>query len=209
MDPRIAWFQPEQRGPANSLWMQIWETTQGLGNLYFNGNGGGGSSGGGAGIGGGGGGGGSVSGSGGYNSSPKPSGDGAVATDSSAAPDCGEPKHRGMSGEIAEQRDFIPLESNNINNNNHYNQRSAAAAVRGGGGGGGGGGAAASAGGAWSAAQDAAAAAAQRNKRKRENKASTFGYNRSLVLNGSALADADLYAGTPWKRKNYSGGIVG
>lgn len=199
MDPRIAWFQPEQRGPANSLWMQIWETTQGLGNLYFhgNGNGGGGgsnSSGGtgaavGAGIGGGGGGGG-----GGYCSSTKASGDGAVGTDSNAAPDCGEPKHRGMSGEIAEQRDFIPLESNNIIiNNNHYNQRSGVAAGRGGGGGGG------AAGGACSGAQDAAAA--QRNKRKRENKASTFGYNRSL--------DADLYAGTPWKRRNYSAGIIG
>ncbi|KAM8947783.1 terminal nucleotidyltransferase 4B isoform 2-T2 [Pelodytes ibericus] len=38
MDPRIAWFQPEQLGPSNSLWMQIWETTQGLRNLYFNQN---------------------------------------------------------------------------------------------------------------------------------------------------------------------------
>ncbi|MCI4393013.1 hypothetical protein PGIGA_G00152620 [Pangasianodon gigas] len=215
MDPRIAWFQPEQRGPANSLWMQIWETTQGLGNLYFHGNGngnGGGnsnSSGGAAAAAGGGGGGGSGGGGGGgysSSSSPKPTGDGAVAADGSAAPDCGEQKHRGMSGEIAEQRDFIPLESNNIViNNNHHNQRSAAAAAaaaaagRGGGGGGGGGGV-----GAWSGAQDAAA---QRNKRKRENKASTFGFNRSLLLNGSSGPDADLYTGTPWKRRNYSGGI--
>ncbi|KAB5525851.1 hypothetical protein PHYPO_G00144970 [Pangasianodon hypophthalmus] len=207
MDPRIAWFQPEQRGPANSLWMQIWETTQGLGNLYFHGNGNGGgnsnSSGGAAAAaaaGGGGGGGG-----GGYSSSssPKPTGDGAVAADGSAAPDCGEQKHRGMSGEIAEQRDFIPLESNNIViNNNHHNQRSAAAAAAGRGGGGGGGGGV----GAWSGAQDAAA---QRNKRKRENKASTFGFNRSLLLNGSSGPDADLYTGTPWKQRNYSGGIVG
>ncbi|XP_053323587.1 terminal nucleotidyltransferase 4A [Spea bombifrons] len=29
MDPRVAWIQPEQRGPANALWMQIWETSQG------------------------------------------------------------------------------------------------------------------------------------------------------------------------------------
>ncbi|XP_061879496.1 terminal nucleotidyltransferase 4B [Entelurus aequoreus] len=36
MDPRIAWFQPEQRGPANNLWMQIWETTQGFGYLHVN-----------------------------------------------------------------------------------------------------------------------------------------------------------------------------
>ncbi|XP_078066993.1 terminal nucleotidyltransferase 4B [Mustelus asterias] len=38
MDPRVAWFQPEQLGPANILWMQIWETTQGLRNLFFNNN---------------------------------------------------------------------------------------------------------------------------------------------------------------------------
>lgn len=191
MDPRIAWFQPEQRGPANSLWMQIWETTQGLGNLYFHGNGGSNSNNsGGAAAGGGGGGGGG----GGYSSSPKPSGDGVIVADSSVGPDCGEPKHRGMSGEIAEQRDFIPLESNNvIINNNHHNQRSAAVVGAGRGGGG-----------AWSGAQDAAA---QRNKRKRENKASTFGYNRSLLLNGSS--GPDPYPGTPWKRRNYSGGIVG
>lgn len=28
MDPRIGWIQPEQKGPANSLWMQVWETSQ-------------------------------------------------------------------------------------------------------------------------------------------------------------------------------------
>ncbi|XP_067858016.1 terminal nucleotidyltransferase 4A isoform X2 [Heptranchias perlo] len=28
MDPRVAWIQPEQKGPANALWMQIWETSQ-------------------------------------------------------------------------------------------------------------------------------------------------------------------------------------
>ncbi|XP_078096459.1 terminal nucleotidyltransferase 4A isoform X4 [Mustelus asterias] len=30
MDPRVAWIQPEQKGPANALWMQIWETSQGI-----------------------------------------------------------------------------------------------------------------------------------------------------------------------------------
>ncbi|XP_030061290.1 terminal nucleotidyltransferase 4A isoform X2 [Microcaecilia unicolor] len=30
MDPRVAWIQPEQTGPANALWMQIWETSLGL-----------------------------------------------------------------------------------------------------------------------------------------------------------------------------------
>ncbi|XP_068999316.1 terminal nucleotidyltransferase 4B-like [Embiotoca jacksoni] len=29
MDVRTAWIQPEQKGPANSLWMHIWETSQG------------------------------------------------------------------------------------------------------------------------------------------------------------------------------------
>ncbi|XP_061738534.1 terminal nucleotidyltransferase 4A [Nerophis ophidion] len=33
MDPRVAWIQPEQKGPANVLWMQVWETSQGLGIL--------------------------------------------------------------------------------------------------------------------------------------------------------------------------------
>ncbi|XP_016523768.1 non-canonical poly(A) RNA polymerase PAPD7-like isoform X2 [Poecilia formosa] len=31
MDPRTFWIQPEQKGPANSLWMQIWETSQAFG----------------------------------------------------------------------------------------------------------------------------------------------------------------------------------
>ncbi|XP_070823271.1 terminal nucleotidyltransferase 4A-like isoform X1 [Chaetodon trifascialis] len=31
MDRRTAWFQPEQKGPANSLGMHIWETSQGFG----------------------------------------------------------------------------------------------------------------------------------------------------------------------------------
>ncbi|XP_076827179.1 terminal nucleotidyltransferase 4A-like [Brachyhypopomus gauderio] len=30
MDPRVAWTQPEQKGPATALWMRIWETSQGL-----------------------------------------------------------------------------------------------------------------------------------------------------------------------------------
>ncbi len=28
MDPRVAWIQPEQKGPANTLWMRVWETSQ-------------------------------------------------------------------------------------------------------------------------------------------------------------------------------------
>ncbi|KAF7686335.1 hypothetical protein HF521_015697 [Silurus meridionalis] len=30
MDPRVAWIQPEQKGPANALWMHVWETSQGI-----------------------------------------------------------------------------------------------------------------------------------------------------------------------------------
>lgn len=158
MDPRIAWFQPEQRGPANSLWMQIWEATQGLGNLYFPGNA--------------------------STSSPAQSGDGAkAAADSGARDGTGEPNGRVMSGEIAQQRDFIPLESHNNKNQQQQQQRGP---CRGGGGAAG-----------WRGAPEPQ----QSNKRKRENKASTFGLNCS----GSEIR----YHGTPWKRTNYSDGVVG
>nr|XP_020475812.1 non-canonical poly(A) RNA polymerase PAPD7 isoform X2 [Monopterus albus] len=30
MDPRVAWIQPEQKGPANTLWMHVWKTSQGV-----------------------------------------------------------------------------------------------------------------------------------------------------------------------------------
>lgn len=30
MDPRVAWIQPEQKGPANAIWMHVWETSQGV-----------------------------------------------------------------------------------------------------------------------------------------------------------------------------------
>lgn len=30
MDPRVAWVQPELKGPANAFWMHIWETSLGL-----------------------------------------------------------------------------------------------------------------------------------------------------------------------------------
>ncbi|XP_061572402.1 terminal nucleotidyltransferase 4A-like [Cololabis saira] len=38
MDPRTTWIQPEQKGPANSLWTRIWETSQGLGANSSGGN---------------------------------------------------------------------------------------------------------------------------------------------------------------------------
>lgn len=33
MDPSIAWYQPEQQGPARELWARIWLTQQGLDNM--------------------------------------------------------------------------------------------------------------------------------------------------------------------------------
>lgn len=198
MDPRIAWFQPEQRGPANNLWMQIWETTRGLGYLHVNN---------------------------GYTtgqqstSSLKATVNGSLgavlaatttaaingALDSNTG--SGEERTRGMStstgnGEIAEQRDFIPLESN-INHNYR-------ASGRGGVDGGGqqqqqqqqGSGVAVH----WRGVTDG-----HPNKRKRDNKASTFGFNSSLLNSGSGPDTGGYgdYTGTPWKIRNYSEGIVG
>ncbi|KAM3626058.1 uncharacterized protein V6R79_021899 [Siganus canaliculatus] len=193
MDPRIAWFQPEQRGPANNLWMQIWETTQGLGYLHVNNS---------------------------YStgtSSLKAAvngASGAVLASRNGALDSntgsGEARTQGMStsmgnGELSEQRDFIPLETNS----NHNNR---AAAGRGGVGGGGqqqqqqqqqqGSGVAV----LWRGLTDG-----HPNKRKRDNKASTFGFNSSLLNSGSGpnTEGFDGYTGTPWKVRNYSEGIVG
>ncbi|XP_065145614.1 terminal nucleotidyltransferase 4B [Paramisgurnus dabryanus] len=157
MDPRIAWSQPEQRGPANNLWMQIWETTQTLGNLYFNNNC--------------------------NTASAKPTKNGSSS----------EPKdQQGMSGskpdsEVADQLDFIPLETNN-------NNSSKAVVTRGVGGGGQVGGSGV-----------VGLGRGLPNKRKRDNKASTYGFNRSLQTAG----EEQIYTGTPWKNRNYSHGIVG
>nr|XP_019935736.1 PREDICTED: non-canonical poly(A) RNA polymerase PAPD5 [Paralichthys olivaceus] len=183
MDPRIAWFQPEQRGPANNLWMQIWETTQGLGYLHVNNS---------------------------YSSgSQKASVNGAVlgsrngALDSNTA-GSGEPGARtqGMStstgdGGVTEQRDFIPLETNNSN----YNNR---APGRGGVGVGGGQQQGSGVAVLWRGLTDG-----HPNKRKRDNKASTFGFNASLLNSGPDTGGYDGYTGTPWKVRNYSEGIVG
>ncbi|XP_056089792.1 terminal nucleotidyltransferase 4B isoform X1 [Rhinichthys klamathensis goyatoka] len=169
MDPRIAWFQPEQRGPANNLWMHIWETTQTLGNLYFNNN---------------------------CNtaSAKLTSSGGGDGASSNAVDSSGKTKdHQGMSGskpdsEVSQQRDFIPLETNNNNN-------SSSRAGRGFGGGGQVGGSGV-----------VGVGTELPSKRKRDNKASTFDFNKSLLLTDGAQ---DIYTGTPWKSRNYSDGIVG
>uniref|UniRef100_A0A8C1E274 Terminal nucleotidyltransferase 4A n=2 Tax=Cyprinus carpio TaxID=7962 RepID=A0A8C1E274_CYPCA len=160
MDPRIAWFQPEQRGPANNLWMHIWETTQTLGNLYFNNNC--------------------------NTASAKLTSGGGDGASSNAADSSVKPKdHRGMSGSkpdsvVSDQQDFIPLEANNSS--------------RGVGGGQVGG------------SRVAVVGTELPSKRKRDNKASTFGFNRNLLLTDGV---EDIYTGTPWKSRNYSEGIVG
>lgn len=172
MDPRIAWFQPEQRGPANSLWMQIWETTQGLGNLYFNNNCNTGSL------------------SGTSSLSPKSNINGTlgnVISCKNGAVTNSEPRNQGMSNstkdrDVVEQRDFIPLETNN----NHNNRSSLG---RGSGG--------------WQVGTRVSGVSGHPNKRKRDNKASTYGFNSSLETGGCG------YTGTPWKVKNYSEGILG
>uniref|UniRef100_A0A8C8FB47 Terminal nucleotidyltransferase 4A n=1 Tax=Oncorhynchus tshawytscha TaxID=74940 RepID=A0A8C8FB47_ONCTS len=138
MDPRIAWFQPEQRGPANSLWMQIWETTQGLGNLYFNNN----------------------------------CNTGGLSSTSSLSP------KKNINGTL----DFIPLEANN----NHNNRSSLGRGSAGG-----------------QVCSRVSGVSGHPNKRKRDNKASTYGFNSSLETGGCG------YTGTPWKVKNYSEGILG
>lgn len=168
--------------------MQIWETTQGLGYLHVNNS---------------------------YTAVSIASlkatvigASGAVLTSRNGALDSntgsGEARTVGMStsrgnGEMSEQRDFIPLETNS----NHNNR----AAGRGGVGGVGqqqqqqqGSGVAV----LWRGLTDG-----HPNKRKRDNKASTFGFNFSLLNSGSNTGDYDGYTGTPWKVRNYSEGIIG
>ncbi|XP_017948967.1 terminal nucleotidyltransferase 4B isoform X2 [Xenopus tropicalis] len=95
MDPRIAWFQPEQLGPSNSLWMQIWETTQGLRNLYFN-----------------------------HNSPASPthsasSSSSSICETNTMYRDSGTAQNNQSLGE---QRDYIPIETTNNNNNQLLSQ---------------------------------------------------------------------------------------
>uniref|UniRef100_A0A672ZNM0 Terminal nucleotidyltransferase 4B n=1 Tax=Sphaeramia orbicularis TaxID=375764 RepID=A0A672ZNM0_9TELE len=168
--------------------MQIWETTQGLGYLHVNT---------------------SLTTGSPRTSSLKAIVNGASGTvltsrngalNSNAGSE--EARTQGMStsmgdGEIAEQRDFIPLETNS----NHNNRAAGRGGVVGGGQQQGSGVAV-----LWRGLTDG-----HPNKRKRDNKASTFGFNSSLLHTGggSNTGDYDGYTGTPWKVRNYSEGIVG
>ncbi|KAM9288753.1 terminal nucleotidyltransferase 4B [Morus bassanus] len=183
MDPRIAWFQPEQLGPSNRLWMQIWETTQGVRNLYFQ--------------------------------QQQQQQQEQQQQQQSAPAGAGPASPPGMyrAPRADPQPDFLPLESANNQHNRSHHQASPPPGAA-----------------AWArparGGPPAAAAAAASNKRKRDNKASTFGLNYSLLLGppgqGRAPALGDepaaraqaglaepLYTGTPWKKRNYSQGVVG
>ncbi|XP_034644775.1 terminal nucleotidyltransferase 4B isoform X2 [Trachemys scripta elegans] len=168
MDPRIAWFQPEQLGPANRLWMQIWETTQGVRNLYF----------------------------------PQ-------QRQQSAPAGVGPASLPGMYRvpRIDPQPDFLPLENANNQHNHSRHQAPPPPGLT-----------------AWArparGAPPAASASAAGNKRKRDNKASTFGFNYTILLGppeqSGAPAPGDGPAAsdqaqplTPWKGRNYSPGVVG
>ncbi|NP_001157971.1 terminal nucleotidyltransferase 4B isoform b [Mus musculus] len=180
--------------------MQIWETTQGLRNLYFNHHchsSGASSASGGSGSG--------------------PGSPGGTAPAPAGMFRSGERPLGGLAVP-AEQRDFLPLETTNNNNNHH---QPAAWARR------------ASAGpsaspvpSAPSSPRPAAAlpasestdpASGSSNKRKRDNKASTYGLNYSLLQpsggraagGGRADGGGGVYSGTPWKRRNYNQGVVG
>ncbi|XP_041078013.1 terminal nucleotidyltransferase 4B-like [Polyodon spathula] len=163
MDPRIAWFQPEQLGPANILWMQIWETTQGLRNLYFDNNYTA-----------------STSGSNANNTKTSTADTSATASSSNTSTHTAEGMASlGAGGEFGVQGDFLPLETNN-NQNNHPADRGGGAA--------------------WSL----------QNKRKRDNKASTFGFNTRLLHRGPGTeGGGGGHSGTLWKTRNYSEGVLG
>ena len=109
----------------------------------------------------------------------------------------GRMSHPMKDGDILKQRDFIPLESNN-NQNNRASGRAGVGGVGGAG---------------QPVTGGVALGAGHTNKRKRDNKASTYGFNSSL-LHGDSGPDVSppvsaAYTGTPWKDRNYSEGIIG
>uniref|UniRef100_A0A8C5DHN5 Terminal nucleotidyltransferase 4B n=1 Tax=Gouania willdenowi TaxID=441366 RepID=A0A8C5DHN5_GOUWI len=108
-------------------------------------------------------------------------------------------RRKGSEVLLQAQRDFIPLEANSNHNqrtgrggvsggghNHHHQQQGSAVLGRG-------------------------PTDGHPNKRKRDNKASTFGFNSSLYSSGNVSHPGDYvgYTGTPWKDRNYSEGIVG
>ncbi|KAK6317928.1 hypothetical protein J4Q44_G00112190 [Coregonus suidteri] len=192
MDPRIAWFQPEQLGTANSAWLKIWITTHGLGNFSLNNHNNHGSA---------------VSNTPTTKTSPSTTvsvngGTGNVIQD--GVPDGGT-----SSSEARMQGTINPKGDNEIEqlsdlleaNINQYpaGRGSSGAGVVGG-----------TAFGSWRGREYGFG-----NRRRRDNRASTFGFNRSLlsISSNSAVDDAGCrrvgYTDTPWKTRNYPAGILG
>lgn len=192
MDPRIAWFQPEQLGPANSAWMNIWETTQGLGSLSNHNN---------------------------HCSAvwntpttkTSPSTTGSVNWGTGNVIQNGVPDAVTSSSETRMQGTINPKGDNEIEHKfdlleTNINQHPAGRGSSG----------------PWVVGGTAFGSWRERerecglgNRRRRDNRASTFGFNRSLLSIGSnsAVDDAGCrgvgYTGTPWKTRNYSAGILG
>ncbi|CAM9570357.1 unnamed protein product [Lampetra planeri] len=183
MDPRISWIQPEQLGPASTLWMHVWESTQGgpaaTGPPHSPASPGAASA---AGVGG---------------------GLGLAAVDVTAAtlslppapsatpppPLLLLPPARNGFAPGGEAGPGGPATVATAAFGSGSSQGSGGE-CRGGGGGGGGGG------GAWGCAAAAAAAGAAR-----ENRASTYGMNARILAGGGYC--------TPWKRRDYSEGVGG
>uniref|UniRef100_G3PWU6 Terminal nucleotidyltransferase 4A n=1 Tax=Gasterosteus aculeatus aculeatus TaxID=481459 RepID=G3PWU6_GASAC len=98
--------------------------------------------------------------------------------------------------EALRQRDFLPLETNCNHHNNRAGGRGGVVGGR-------------------QQGSDVLSrwpADGHPNKRKRDNKASTFGLNSSLLngsVPGSNTGAYEGYSGTPWKERTYSEGIVG
>lgn len=88
---------------------------------------------------------------------------------------------------LGEQGDFLPLETTTANNNKQQPSLSQSP-------------------GGWRKGHDHT----NRNKRKRDNKASTFGLNYSLLHTapGNGVTGG-AYNGTPWKSRNYSDEVIG
>ncbi|GCB68436.1 terminal nucleotidyltransferase 4B [Scyliorhinus torazame] len=155
MDPRVAWFQPEQLGPANILWMQIWETTQGLRNLFFNNN---------------------------CAAAATTTTTAAAATNVGSERMSRERSSQG-GGDFGRQKDFLPLEPSA--NDSNFPAGPGEGGCR------------------KSSPDDSNTNSGSGNKRKRDNKASTFGLNYSL------MSGSGRYNGTPWKSRNYREGVLG
>uniref|UniRef100_A0A6Q2Z3V7 Terminal nucleotidyltransferase 4A n=1 Tax=Esox lucius TaxID=8010 RepID=A0A6Q2Z3V7_ESOLU len=198
MDPRIAWFQPEQLGPANSAWIHIWETTQGLGNISLNHHN-------------------NVSAV--SNTPTKISHSTSVSVSGGTGNVNGNVIQNGvpnvstssgdtiMQGTINPKGDYeIEQQSELLETNINHHPAARGSNISGPG---------FVSGITFTGGRERDRECELGNRRRRDNRASTFGFNRSLlnISSNSASEDAGCravgYTGTPWKTRNYSAGILG